>query len=67
MPQIPYPYSRVRWLKERAQAMTNVATDMLSLAKIYDDEADAILAGAPAEQEPEAIKETLDRRGASHG
>jgi len=54
-------------LKERAQAMTNVATDMLSLAKIYDDEADAILAGAPAEQEPEAIKETLDRRGASHG
>ena len=55
-------YSRARWLKERAQAMTAVAADMLALAKIYSDEADQILALAMEPEKTEAetpAKETL--------
>ena len=47
-------YSRARWLKERAQAMTAVAADMLALARIYSDEADQILALAMENEEAEA-------------
>jgi hypothetical protein len=51
---VSHPYSRARWLKERAQAMTAVAADMLALAKIYSDEADQILALAMENEEAEA-------------